>query len=152
MSKAKRPAKETRLATLQTWQPKGRIERILKERQIPFMGDPAALVARAKQLLPQWKPVTLTLTLGSSEESASPSLCLCFGQAINGLDTDIYIALEASDLPLMVVYLARYIGKLTGEIICDIPEDDDDGGGEELPIPHISETELANLHTSTVVQ
>ena len=145
-------SKTARLATLQTWQPDGRIKRILRQRQIPFTGDPAALITRAAQLNPQSRPLMLMMYFGrrTTKKAPSPALSINFGPDRSGAQTSVSIALEESDVPLMVVYLARFGGQMTGITHCDYIVDDD--GGEELRVPRISAGTLALLPTSPVVQ
>jgi hypothetical protein len=144
--------KKARLTTLQTWQPEGRIKRILKQREIPFTGDPAALITRAAQLNPQSRPLMLMLYLGrrTTKNDLFPALSINFGPDDSGAQISASIALEESDVPLMVVYLARFGGQMSGIIHCDYIVDDD--GGEELPVSRISVDTLALLPTSPVLQ
>ena len=134
----------TRLATARTWQPAGAIECILTRRRIPYTGDPAALITRAAQLLPEWRPRRLILMLGGND--MFPSLEIGFENDDSEVRTSVLIALEASDVALMVVYLARVGEPLAGVIGCAYHDDDD---GEPLSIPRKTVDEFDRYESST---
>ena len=141
----------SRLARLQTWQPTGRVQRIVKTRQIPFAGDPAALISGAAQLVPQRVPVDVMLYIGrrTHKRDSFPALSIGFGTDARGVEIFVWIALEDSDVPMMALYtLTRGKGQVAGMIRCDYDADDD--GNEEMAVPPISLEELAQLPTTTI--
>jgi hypothetical protein len=143
--------KTARLARLQTWQPTGRVQRILKTRQIPFSGDPAALISGAAQLVPHRGPVDLMLYVGrrAHKRDSFPALSIGFGTDARGVETFVWIALEDSDVPMMALYtLTRCKGPVAGMIRCGYNADDD--GGEEMAVPPVSLDELAQWPTPTI--
>jgi hypothetical protein len=143
--------KTARLARLQTWQPTGRIQRILKTRLIPFTGDPAALISNAAQLVPQRGPIDVMLYIGrrTRKRDSFPALSIGFGTDARGIETFVWIALEDSDVPMMALYTITHgKGQAAGMIRCDFDGDDD--GNEEMAGPPLRLEELAQLPTTTI--
>jgi len=153
MSKTKTPAMPRRYATLETWNPTGRVQRILKRRYLPFTGDVAALCASAVKLNPEGNPLNIMLAFPIPFGKIPGRVVIHFGVDAKGTGTSINIRLEAADVRAVRDYLEHHGGRIAGCMTCEYPRVDasDDDGGEELPLVLASATELSTMPTPSGV-
>jgi hypothetical protein len=87
--------------------------------------------------------------LHSFQSRHAPKLHLNFGAVEpddrrRGISTDATVTLRREDVPVLVAHLLE-IGEFEGSLFCELPRERDGGGGEELPVPTISQTGLARM-------
>jgi hypothetical protein len=143
--KRQSPAAATRVATLKTWEPKRRRERILKTRAIRYSGNPRELIQAAAALLPSRRPllVQLRMVIGDQPEGPlEPTLSIAFGVDGRGVSREVGVVLTPEDQPVFLAFLLlRCEARGMGIINAEYP--DRGREGEELPVPEIALTEIA---------
>ena len=124
---------------LKTWHAATRIERILKTKQVPFSGDPHALVKCAVEILPAFQPTGAVLLFNAQALTFS----VYFGHDRKGTtwSVEFDIAPE-SFLPFLKRVMAGPDAEAVGMARMAVTSED---GGEELPLPRLSPQALAHV-------
>ncbi len=134
------------------------IERIVKTQRITYTQDIGWFIKQAACLVPNWLPLEVRLEVSGS---GSPVLDIFFGRVSDSgrenVDLCVLVALEQSDtleiFGAMAAYMSRRKSKLLHvRLEISIDEDFDGSGGEELPVPQLSEATLAKMETPAGVQ
>lgn len=142
--KSRRAKNRRVLAVRQAWNPAWRPHetdaRVVQRKYIQFFTPEQLIQDATKSLVPEWHLWRVVF-----HGMGKPSMHLEFGADEQGTATYIAIKLRAEDVPVFVAYLVRQHGCRVGFLFWEVPEASDHDGGEELPVPSISESELAAM-------
>jgi hypothetical protein len=136
MPTRRRTTVPTRLAKAYTWQPATQEQRTVRQRRLPFSGDPRDLIQRAAELVAPLRPWRAEMTCLPGRYRLS----LNFGADAHDVSTHVSVTLHAADAWLFA-YFARD-RSVAGLLYVDLS---DDGDGEDLTVPVVSVDELARM-------
>lgn len=123
-----------------TWNPKWRAHgkdnsRVHTTRRIPFRTPGQLIEDAARLLVPEWRPVKVNVFVS---ESHPGYIEIFFGRDKEGTTLSVEIELQQNDARGFLLH-AVTAGTLRGAMVCFEPPEQDRDGGEELPVPSVSE-------------
>ena len=132
-------------ARLRTWHPATRTERTWKTQRTPFSGDPTALIAFARRMLPKLQPTIARLLYGSGPLVFE----VCFGTDRKGTQWGVEFELDAACFQRFLNRVLQQPNALAIGLAVMAVADDPGTGGEELPVPRVSSHALADMAATT---
>lgn len=122
--------------------------RTIRTRIVPFE-NPAQLIRDADNVCHEWKPIQVQLLHNSG--SKKPWCEIRYGTDEHDAHVVVEIDLLPTDVPLLRGYLSTFPVLLSTCLIAEWPEEAEDDGGEELPVPSESDS-LEDMSTIGGVQ
>lgn len=117
--------RRTRRAELGTWDPRTRTVRRLAIEELPYLGDPGALVEAAAGLLPEGRARRLDLDWGAPglADPREPCLRLAYRMSDEGASSTVTVTLQAPDLVECLWWLMRHHRDAItfGYLTCSLP-------------------------------